>query len=105
MAVESKLSREIASWLRRKGVYILVTTPGAGIPDGCPDIIGLMDGGGWIALEVKQSYPYRRDGAAKKGAFRPLQQATIARLDQSYYAKVVYPENWPTIRDELADMI
>lgn len=105
MAVEARLSSVIAKWLRQKGLYVLVTTPGRGIPDGCPDIVALMDGGGWITLEVKEATPYRRDGVAKKGAFQPLQQITISKLHEMYYSKVVYPDNWPEIRDELAEMI
>lgn len=105
MAVESKLSREIARWLRQKGLYVLVTTPQSGIPDGCPDIVALMDGGGWIALEVKASNPYRKDGVAKKGAFQPLQQETVKRLNGMYYSRVVWPENWSQVRLELVEMI
>lgn len=105
MAIESKLSSTIVKWLKQKGCYVLVTTPQPGIPDGCPDIIALLDGGGWIALEVKAECPYRRDGKAKAHAFQPLQQLTVEKLNGMFYAKVVWPENWEEIRAELVEMI
>lgn len=105
MARESKLQSEVANWLRRKGAYVMVIQPQAGIPASTPDIIALLDGGGWVALELKASNPYKRDGTAKAGAFQPLQQQTVAKLDQMYFARIVYEENWLKIRTELEQII
>lgn len=105
MAVEQRLQTNIIKYLKSKGCYVLNTTPGGGIPSGCPDVIALADGGGWIAIEVKASTPYRKDGHAKKGAFRPLQQETVAKLNEMYFARIAWPENWGDIRKELDSML
>lgn len=103
--MEKKLQSEIATYLRRKGAFVMVLQPQAGIPTGTPDIIALLDGGGWIALEVKPSNPYKRDGTAKKGAFQPLQQKTVAKLNDMYFARVVWPDNWSEVRTELEQLL
>ena len=99
------MQTKIATWLRSKGCYVLVIQPQAGIPDACPDILALFDGGGWATLEVKKSDPYKRDGQAKAGAFQPLQQLTVEKLNRMYYSRVVWPENWERIRQELTNLI
>lgn len=93
---ESNFQSKVAGYLRRKGCYVLVTTPRPGIPDGCPDIIALVDGGGWLALELK---------ASKNEKFQPLQEITVKKLDGMYYSRVVYPENWEDIKKELEKII
>lgn len=105
MGVEARLQSKIVKWLRSKGCYTLVTTPGGGIPTGCPDIIALVPGGGWIAIEVKASNPYRKDGKAKAGAFRPLQLETLKLLGEMYYARSVWPDNWDEIKADLEKII
>lgn len=102
---ETKLQSEVASYLRKKGAFVLTVQPQSGIPSGTPDIIALLDGGGWVALEIKKEYPYKRDGTAKKGAFRPLQQETVAKLNDMYFSRVVWPENWADIKAELEGLI
>lgn len=103
--MEARLQKEIAGYLRKKGCFVMVIQPQAGIPSGTPDIIALLPGGGHVSLEVKASNPYKRDGTAKKGAFRPLQQETIRKLNDLYYARVVWPDNWPVIKLELDKLI
>lgn len=102
---ESKLQSQIATWLRRRGCFVMVVQPQAGIPDGTPDVIALCNGGGWVALEVKASDPYKKNGDAKAGAFRPLQVRTVNRLDDMYFARIVWPENWNAIKQELEAII
>jgi Holliday junction resolvase len=87
---------KIIKWLRAKGCYVLKTSPGAGTPVGCPDIIALLDGGGWVALECK---------ASQTAKFQPLQQVTIAKLNDMFYSRAVYPENWDEIKFELEQII
>lgn len=105
MSVESKLQAKVANWLKSKGCYVIVVTVVPGVPTGCPDVLALVDGGGWVALEIKKEYPYKRDGTAKKGAFRPLQQETAAKLNDMYFARVVWPENWDEVKKELESII
>lgn len=103
--MEGKLQREVVGYLKRKGCFTLVIQPQAGIPSGTPDVIALLSGGGHVSLELKASNPYKKDGTAKKGAFRPLQQETVRKLNDLYYARVVWPENWPAIKAELDELI
>lgn len=93
---EAQLQTKIVNWLKAKGLYVIKTKPGPGVPVGCPDVIGLMPGGGWVALEVK---------ASEKARFQPLQKVTIAKLDKMYYSKAVFPENWDAVKKELESLI
>lgn len=96
MAKEKKLQKTIRDYLKSKGCYVLVTTPGAGIPIGCPDIIGLLPNGKWVALEVKASASSPR---------RPLQEETVDMLSKMGYSIFVYPESWLSIRSQLDALI
>ena len=93
---EKALQQEIATFFRKKKCFVMVIQPQAGIPDGTPDVIALFPGGGWAAIEVKASPTAR---------FQPLQKLTIKKLDEMYYSKAVYPENWPAIRAELEQLL
>lgn len=92
---EARLQGQIIRWLKSKGFYVIKTTASPGIPVGCPDVIGLLEGL-WIALEVKSS---------KLARFQPLQKETLKKLDGWSYAKAVYPENWAEVQDEIEAMI
>lgn len=91
MSIESKLQSKIRQYLRSKGCYVLVITVGPGIPDGCPDILFMLEGF-WGALEVK---------ASAQAQFQPLQEHTLLKLDKWSYAKVVFPEIWSEVKEEL----
>ena len=95
MTAEATLQTKIIKYLKAKGAYV-IKTGGLGTPDGCPDVIGLLDGGGWVALEVK---------ASKTAKFQPLQKATIEKLDKMFYSRAVWPENWDDIKKELERVI
>jgi Holliday junction resolvase len=93
---ESSFQKKVKLWLKQKGCFVLVLSAYPGIPDGMPDILALIDGGGWIALECK---------ASAKAKFRPLQKPTIDKLNRMFYAKAVYPENWEAVKRELEQII
>lgn len=96
---EARFQSKVVNWLRKKGCYVLVTSPRPGIPDGCPDVIALLDGGGWVALELKKS---------AKEKYQPLQKATIKKLNDMYYSKVVYDgkdSNWEEVKCELLSLL
>lgn len=92
---EAKLQSEIIKYLRGKGCYVIKTRPGVGTPNGCPDIIALLEGL-WLAVEVKGS---------KTARYQPLQEATLKRLDNWSWAKTACPEDWPQIKEELEAML
>lgn len=92
--MESKLQSEIIKFLKARGAYVIKTRPGPGIPAGCPDIIFLYEGF-YGCLEVK---------ASDKSPFQPGQEHTIKVLDDWSWCKVVYPENWGTIKAELFNL-
>lgn len=90
---ESRFQTKVVKWLRLKGCYVIVTD---GRPVGVPDVIALMNGGGWAALEIKES---------AKSKFQPLQKITISKLNGMYYSKAVCPENWEETKGELSGII
>jgi Holliday junction resolvase len=95
MTAEASLQARIIKYLERKGAYV-IKTGGPGTPNGCPDIIGLFDGGGWVALEVK---------ASKTAKFQPLQKQTIEKLNEMYFSRVVSPETWDDVKAELENYL
>lgn len=93
--MEGRLQAEIARWLRGRGAFVIVTRPAPGTPAGCPDIIFLYEGA-WGAIEVKRE---------ESAPFRPGQEPTLKRLgDWSPFVWVAYPENWPSIKQQLTEL-
>lgn len=92
---ESKLQTQVIKFLKSKGCYVIKTQPGAGIPVGCPDIIALFEGC-WLAIECK---------ADAKSSYQPLQEETLEKLDEWSYAKMICPQNWSIIKQELEAFI
>lgn len=95
MTVEASLQSKIIKYLERRGCYV-IKTGGPGTPNGCPDIIALLDGGGWLALEVK---------ASAKAKFQPLQMTTIKKLDGMWFSRAVHPDNWAEVKAEIEGLI
>lgn len=92
---ESSLQSIIVRYLKDKGCYVIKTKPQPGTPIGCPDIIFLLEGF-WGALEVKASI---------SAGFKPLQEDTLLKLGKWSYAKVVFPDIWPEVRQELENIL
>jgi hypothetical protein len=95
MSVESTLQSNIRKYLKGKGCYVLVIKPQPGIPDGCSDILFLLEGF-WGALEVK---------ASPGAGYKPLQKETLEKFDAWSYGRRVDPTNWPDIKDELERLL
>ena len=95
MSAESRLQAKIRTYLKDKGCYVLVIRPQPGIPDGCSDIIFMLEGF-WGAIEVK-------DGP--KAKWRPLQQETLEQLNEWSWARRVDPTTWPDVKLELEQML
>lgn len=96
MSPEKRLQKEIIEWLKHRGAFVIKTSAQPGTPVGCPDVIALIEGGKWVALEVKSS---------KNSKKQPLQDRTVAKLDGMYYSRFVYPENWQEIKLELKEIL
>lgn len=94
-SIESKLQSDIRRYLKSRGCYVLVTGPQPGIPDGCPDIIFMLEGF-WGAIEVKKD---------PKAPYQPLQKETLLKLDEWSWAKRVDPTNWPSTKEELEKIL
>lgn len=95
MTKESTFQSTVIKYLEKKGCYV-IKTGGIGTPNGCPDVIALMDGGGWLALELK---------ASEKAKFQPLQKATIKKLNDMYYSRAVSPDVWSEVKKELENYL
>lgn len=95
MSKESRLQSDIRKYLKDKGCYVLVIRPQPGIPDGCSDIIFMLEGF-WGAIEVKDS---------PVAQYKPLQQETLEKFDDWSWARRVDPTDWPLIREELEHIL
>ena len=95
MSAESTLQSNIRKFLKSKGCYVLVLTGVPGIPDGCTDIIFMLEGF-WGGIEVK---------AAPNSPYQPLQKETIAKFDTWSWARRVDPTSWPEVRAELEALL
>lgn len=95
MSVESTLQSNIRKYLKSKGCYVLVIRPQPGIPDGCPDILFMLEGF-WGGIEVKDS-----PGAP----YQPLQEPTLEKLELWSWARRVDPTNWPIVQEELEKIL
>lgn len=95
MSIESDLQSNIRKYLKSKGCYVLVIRPQPGIPDGCSDVIFMLEGF-WGAIEVKKD---------QKAKFEPLQKETLEKFDAWSFARRVDPTNWPEVRAELEHIL
>ena len=95
MSIESDLQSNIRKYLKSKGCYVLVIRPQPGIPDGCSDVIFMLEGF-WGAIEVK------KNPSAK---YEPLQKETLEKFDAWSFARRVDPTNWPEVRAELEHIL
>lgn len=94
MTKESSLQSKIIKYLESKGCYV-VKTGGIGTGNGCPDLLFFYEGF-YGALEVK---------ASKTAKFQPLQKIILDKFDSWSYGRVVWPENWNDIKNELEQLI
>lgn len=95
MAGEAETQKQLITFLKSKGCYVIKTKPGPGTPVGCPDVLALHEGF-WGAFECKGS---------EKARFQPLQKETLAKLNDWSYATVVHPGNFEQIVAELDRML
>lgn len=95
MALEKDFQAKVVRWLKSKDCVVIKYQQNATTRSGVPDLIFLKDGF-WGALEVKK---------AKNSPFRPGQKQMVAKLDSMSWAKVVYPENYDSVKKELEEIL
>lgn len=99
--LEKDLQNRLLNWIRlkfdSKKIFIMKITPIPGIPQGCPDIIILYDGG-FVAIEMKRS---------SKASFRPNQKYYLEMLNtfQNGESIVCYPENFNEVKNLLKNIL
>lgn len=91
MSVESTLQSKIRQYLKSKGCYVMVIRPQPGIPEGCPDIVFMLEGF-WGSIEVKKD---------PKAGYQPLQRETIAKHNGWSFSRRVDPTDWEMVKAEL----
>lgn len=69
----------------------MVIRPQPGIPEGCPDIVFMLEGF-WGSIEVKKD---------PKADYQPLQKETIAKHNAWSWSRRVDPTNWDEVKAEL----
>ncbi len=92
---EAQLQSKIIKWLKSKHCYVIKHSATPGVPVGCPDVSFYYEGF-FGFIEVKSS---------KTAKFQPLQKETIAKLNEWSWCRVVYPENWSFIQEELNNIL
>jgi len=95
MSIESNLQSNIRQYLKSKGCYVLVIRPQPGIPDGCSDVIFMLEGF-WGAIEVKKT---------PNAKYEPLQKETLEKFDDWSWARRVDTTNWMEVKQELEAML
>lgn len=93
--LEKDFQAKIVKWLKAKGCIVLKYQQNATTIASIPDVVFLKDGF-WGAIEVKKS---------KTAKYRPGQKEMVAKLDAMSWAKVVYPECWGEVQDELTEIL
>lgn len=95
MSAEKELQKRLVKWLKSQGCFVMTITVVPGVPQGTPDVFFCKEG----------FYGFAEVKANKKSKYQPLQKERIAKLMDWSWAKVVYPENWEDIREELEGIL
>lgn len=92
---EAKFQASVTKWLRSKGCIVYKMQQNATTRIATPDIV-------WF---YKRRYGFLEVKRARNASFRPGQEEMVARLDKWSYARVVFPENFDTIKAEIDEII
>lgn len=95
MAEEAKLQTKIIKFLKSKGCKVVKQNAGMYSTKGIPDIFAFYKSR-WMAIEVK---------ASATATFQPLQKENIEALGKWSYARVVFPENFDMMKEEISKLI
>lgn len=95
MAREADFQSKVLKWLRSKGCIAYKMQQNATTRIATPDILFIKEGF-WGAIECK---------ASSRAKFQPGQKEMVAKLDGWSWARVVWPENWGIIKEELEEIL
>ena len=93
-AKESDFQRDLLRFLRLKGCFCIKLQAGPGVPTATPDIL-FCHYGFYGFIEVKLS---------KRSRLQPGQRESVAKLNEMSYAKIIYPENFSELEEDLWDL-
>lgn len=93
--LESTLQGKILHWLKAQGCFACKMQQNATTQAGIADVFFCLEGF-YGFLEVKK---------AKSSPRRPGQEAFVKKMNEWSYARVVYPENWEEVKQELSVML
>lgn len=91
---ESAFQSDLLRWLRLKGCFVIKLQAGPGVPIGTPDIL-FAHNGFYGFIEVKLN---------KRSRLQPGQKEMVKKLNDMSYAKIVYPENFSELEEDLWDL-
>lgn len=92
---EADFQSKVIRWLRREGCFVWKCKQDATTQRGVSDLFFCYEGF-YGFLEIK----------AYKGAkFQAGQKEFVEKMDAWSYARVVYPENWGKIQEELKEIL
>lgn len=91
MIKESVFQSKVIKWLKEQGCYVIKNSAVMGVPIGCPDVF-FCKGKFYGFAEIKPSL---------KAKYQPLQKQTIQKLNEWSWCKMICPENWAEVQEEL----
>lgn len=92
---EAKFQAKIITWLEEHGCVALKYGQNATTRAGVSDII-------WF---YKSKYGFLEVKRSEDAEFRPLQKEFLDRIQKWTFAKVVFPENFDIIKEEITEII
>ena len=89
--LERTFQSKVIKELKKKFKDSIVLKLDAGYIQGIPDIL-ILKGNRWAALEIKRDDKYK---------CQPNQKYYIERMNKMSFARIVTPENWKEVLNEL----
>ena len=91
MAKESDFQAKVIKQLKAMGLAVVKNQAGPGVPTGFPD----------LSWWYKSKYGFLDVKRSQKASFRPRQKEWLEQLRSWGYARVVFPENYDIIKEEI----
>ncbi len=93
--LEKDFQAKVVKWLKAQHCIVLKYQQNATTRASIPDIF-------WC---YKSKYGFLEVKRSKSAPFRPGQKETIIKLSKWTFARVVFPENWGTIKKEIEEIM